>query len=195
MDRAQAHTLEAFMAALLIVTAVVFALNATAVTPLTASTSNQHIENQEKATAHDTLAITAADSRLRNAVLYWNASGEQFFDGNEEGIYANGGSPNGFGSALNETFGNLTSGGGRIAYDVFVVYRTRTNETRRKTMIYMGSPSDNAVVATRTVVVFDGATLTAPSGGTVDSGFYAPDAAPNTTLYNVMEVQLVVWKM
>lgn len=195
MGRAQAHTLEAFTAALLVVSAVVFALQATAVTPLTASTSNQHIENQEEATADGLLSATAADGRLREAVLYWNATGERFAGSSDEGIYANGGPPNAFGDVLNETFGNLTTGGGRIAYDVFVVYRLPSGETRRQTMVYMGSPSDNAVVATRTVTLFDGDELTAPSGGAVGQSFYAPDAAPNATLYNVMEVRIVVWKM
>ncbi|GAA0198418.1 hypothetical protein ACFFQF_15165 [Haladaptatus pallidirubidus] len=194
-DRAQAHTLESFTAALLIVSAVVFSLQATAVTPLTASTSNQHIENQEEATADGLLSVTADDGRLREAVLYWNETEEQFAGSNDDGIYANGGPPNAFGTVLNETFGNVTSSDGRIAYDVFVSYRLPNNETRRKTMVYMGSPSDNAVVATRTVTLFDEDGLTSSGGGTVDGSFYAPDAAPNARLYNVLEVRIVVWKM
>ncbi len=165
MDRAQAHTLEAFTAALLVVSAVVFALQATAVTPLTASTSNQHIENQEKAIADDLLSVTAADGRLREAVLYWDTTSEQFVGSNDEGVYANGGPPNAFGDVLNTTFGNVSmndpsgdvvSTRGRIAYNVFVVYRLPNGESRQQTMVYMGSPSDNAVVATRTVTLFDG---------------------------------------
>ncbi|WP_266077459.1 DUF7288 family protein [Haladaptatus caseinilyticus] len=195
MDRAQAHTLEAFTAALLIVSAIIFSLQATAVTPLTASTSNQHIENQEEATADGLLSVTADDGRLREAVLYWNDTGRKFAGSNDDGIHANGGPPNGFGRTLNETFGNITSGGSRIAYDVFVVYRMPTNETRRKTMVYMGAPSDNAVVATRTIPLFDGDELTSPGGGTVGESFYAPDAAPNAALYNVVEVRIVVWRM
>jgi len=58
-DRAQAHTLEAFAAAILLVAALTFALQATAVTPLSASTSNQHIENQQRAVATDLLATSA----------------------------------------------------------------------------------------------------------------------------------------
>jgi hypothetical protein len=195
MDRAMAHTLEAFTAALLVVSGVVFALQATAVTPLTASTSNQHVENQQQATAADLLAAGDAEGSLRTAVLYWNASGDRFAGASEDG-YRNGGPPTALGAALNETFGNLTSGGGRVAYDVFVDYRTPGGDARRQTMVYMGSPSDNAVVATRTVAVFDGDRRTAPgANGTVADGFYAPDAAPNATLYNVLEVHVVVWKM
>jgi len=200
MDRAQAHTVEAFTAALLVVSAIVFALQATSVTPLTASTSNQHVENQQRAVAADLLAATDAEGSLREATLYWNASADRFAGSADEG-YTNGGPPNRFGAALNETFGNLTTGGGRVAYNVFVDYRTPDARESRETMVYMGSPSDNAVATTRTVTLFDGDELTAPGAtqsvavaGETDD-FYAPDAAPNATLYNVLEVRIVVWKM
>ena len=64
-DRGQAHTLEAFAAAILIVVGLTFALQATAVTPLSASTSNQHLENQQRAVATDLLETSAANGDLR----------------------------------------------------------------------------------------------------------------------------------
>ena len=65
-------------------------------------------------------------------------------------------------------------------------------------MVYMGSPSDNAASATRTVTLADDTGLSGPVAGTVSdpsTSFYAPDAAPNASLYNVMEVRIVVWQM
>jgi len=193
MARAQAHTLEAFTAALLLLSAVVFALNATAVTPLTASTSNQHVENQERAMAGDVLATAADNGSLREALLYWNVSGSAFARSTDQGFYVDGGPPTPFGRELNQTFR-----AGRIAFNVYLTYhRPNGDSGGTQTMVFMGTPSDNAVTATRTVTLYDDSRLTAPTatGNVSSSGFYAPDASPGSTLYNVVEVHLVVWKM
>ncbi|WP_137287129.1 DUF7288 family protein [Halorussus salinisoli] len=194
-SRGQVHTLEAFTAALLVVSGVLFALQTTAVTPLTASTSNQHIENQHRTAAADLLATAAENRTLRPAVTFWDPAEGSFDDATGRGFYANGGPPNAFGSALNQTFGNLSSTGRRIAYNVYVRYRTPGNSTRRQTMVYMGSPSDNAAAATRTVALYDDTPLSAGDGNVSSANFYAPDAAQNASLYNVMEVRIVVWQM
>jgi hypothetical protein len=204
--RGQVHTLEAFTAALLVVSGVLFAMQATAVTPLTASTSNQHIENQHRAAASDVLATAAENGTLRPAITHWNPTEKAFVGATDRGFHENGGPPNAFGAALNDTFGNLSTPGRRIAYNVYVRYRLPDNSTRRQPMVYMGAPSDNAASASRTVALTDDATLSGPSDETVCSpsaNFYAPDAAPNATqcnvtdaaLYNVMEVRIVVWQM
>jgi hypothetical protein len=172
-------------------------MQATAVTPLTASTSNQHIENQHRAAASDVLTTAAENGTLLPAVTYWNPSERTFVGAADRGFHENGGPPNALGSALNETFGNFSTPGRRIAYNVYVRYRLPDNNTRRQTMVYMGAPSDNAASASRTVALTDDAPLSGPSDGTVSqsANFYAPDAAPNATLYNVMEVRIVVWQM
>jgi hypothetical protein len=197
-SRGQVHTLEAFTAALLVVSGVLFAMQATAVTPLTASTSNQHIENQHRAAAADILTTAAENGTLQHALTYWNPAEKSFVGAGDRGFYENGGPPNAFGAALNETFGSFSTSGRRIAYNVYVRYRLPDNTTRRQTMVYMGSPSDNAASASRTVTLTDDASLSGPAGESVSSpsaNFYAPDAAPNATLYNVMEVRIVVWQM
>jgi hypothetical protein len=196
--RGQVHTLEAFTAALLVVSGVLFAMQATAVTPLTASTSNQHIENQHRTAASDVLAASAQNSTLQSAITHWNPSEKSFVGASERGFHENGGPPNAFGRALNDTFGNYSTPGRRIAYNVYVRYRLPDNSTRRQTMAYMGAPSDNAASASRTVTLTDGTSLSGPSDRNVSdpsANFYAPDAAPNATLYNVMEVRIVVWQM
>lgn len=195
-SRGQVHTLEAFTAALLIVSGVLFALQATAVTPLTASTSNQHIENQQQAAAADLLSTAAENGTLRPAVTFWAPSNREFVGASDQGFYSNGGPPNAFGNSLNETFGSLGSPGKRVAYNVYVDYRRSDNSSRQQTMVYMGAPSDNAASATRTVALYDDTPLSGPADGTVSSrNFYAPDAAPDAALYNVVEVQIVVWQM
>lgn len=196
--RAQAHTLEAFTAALLILAGVIFALQATVVTPLSPDTSNEHIENQHRAKAHGVLESAASNGTLQRALLHWNETEGRFVGATDAGYFTDGGPSNDFGSLLDETFGDATP---RIAFNVFVTYRQPSNATGSQTVVYMGSPTDNAVAAATTVVLFDDAELVGPSSGTTVSesaaagDFYAPDAAPNSTVFNVMEVRLVVWQM
>ena len=183
------------MAALLVVSGVLFALGATAVTPLSASTSNQHIQNQQLSTANDLLATSAASGTLLEAAVFWNTSTRGFEGSPDSGYYPAGGPPTSFGRALNATFRDQ-----RIAFNVYVVYWTDTSR-KEVPMTYMGSPSDNAVRASRTVTLYNDTELSAPdeSGNVSQAGangnFYAPDIAPGNELYNVLEVRITVWRM
>jgi hypothetical protein len=194
-DRGQAHTLEAFAAAILIVAGLTFALQATAVTPLSASTSNQHLENQQRAVATDLLETSAANGDLREAVLRWDPNRSSVRASPTRGPFTEGGPPNGFGEALDRAFGDA-----RIAFNVELRYGPRYGESRP--LVDMGSPSDNAVTATRTVVLTDDANLTMPGyedrtlaqvAADDDQSFYAedPDARP---IYRV-EVRITVWQL
>ena len=74
-------------------------------------------------------------------------------------------------------------------------------------LVYRGPPAPDAVSVSRTCALFDNSTLdqdvndddrqlweydTDPSDG--DDGYFPiPDAAPNSPLYNVVEVRLTVW--
>jgi hypothetical protein len=207
-DRGQAHTLEAFVAAMLLVAGLTFALQATAVTPLSASTSNQHIENQQRAAATGVLETSAANGDLREAVLDWhpgNDTVEAGFRGThgDAGFHTGGGPPNGFGDALDRTFLDR-----RIAFNVYVRFHVEpttygATPVKRQPMVYMGTPSDNAVTAIRTVTVSNDTTLTADGFGghtleavadDPDATFYAPPVDPGPT-YNVLEVSIVTWRM
>ena len=68
-DRGQAYTLEAIIASVLLISSLVFALQVTVVTPLSASTSNQHIENQQRASAAGVLTAAQETGALKDAVL------------------------------------------------------------------------------------------------------------------------------
>jgi len=197
-DRGQAHTVEAFIAAMLLVTGLLFAMQATAVTPLSASTSNQHIENQQRALAGDLLSTAAEDGSLTEAVLYWNTSGGGFQDSPEAGYYTDSGSQTELLASLNRTLADR-----RIAYNVRVRYHNTTGTplVRTQSMVEMGQPSDNAVTASRTVTLYDSTTLTGSDDSTLaqledDSGasFYAPnvDSGP---VYNRVEVRIITWRM
>lgn len=193
--RGQAFSLEAITASLLLIGGLVFALQATAVTPLSASTSSQHIENQQQATAEGVLAAGVEQGTLRTAVLNWNDTGGRFYgvSNPNRSYFVNDVPDNEFGERLNRTF---TRRG--IVFNAFVVYEEDDNEVRQR-LIYRGEPSDNAVSATTTVTLFDDDVLydgnQTATNTTIDrSNFYIADSFDSTGVYAVVEVEVVVWR-
>lgn len=204
-NRGQAHALEAFTAAVLLLAGLLFALQATAVTPLSASTSNQHLENQQRAMTADLMAVMEHDGALEEAVLNWKDGGfgektnTSFLDGPDpsalidDSVYSN---PENisrfgeFGARINET---LVDEGSSL--NVYVIYENDDGVKEWVPIVFMGTPSDNSVVATRSVVLTDGDRL--PDGTAIGSGegaYFAPDRSPGDPLYTVLEVRIVVWQ-
>jgi hypothetical protein len=183
------HTLEAIIAGLLLLTSVLFSLQMTAVTPLSASTSNQHIENQQAASVQGLLAGAAETGSLQRSLVYWNGSADRFHNTSLQGYYTDE-MPTAFGQSLERSFG--TRG---IAYNVYVHDRDGTGPMR---MIYHGEPSDNAVSVSRDVVLTDDArfrTHDMQRGDPLnESRFYAEDVGANG-LYAVLRVEVVVWRI
>jgi hypothetical protein len=195
MDRGQVHTLEAIVAALLMVTSILFALQITAVTPLSASTSSQHIENQQQASVEGVLAAASDSGELRQAVLFWNNSSGRFFNTTEEDYYTSQRPQNAFGKRLGRAFGDRG-----IGYNVYVIHYSAGGGRRVTRMVYQGEPSDNAVRSGRTITLADDATLydheSKPTTTRVNaSNFYAADAVANNSAYNTMRVEVVVWRI
>lgn len=200
-DRGQAYTLEAIIAALLIVSSLTFALQVTAVTPLSASTSNQHIENQQRASAAGVLTAAQEAGVLKDAVLYWDDLEEaaEYHDAERVTYYTNTNPPNEFGRILDRAFA-----GRGVAVNV-LVYPQGSDDPLR--MVYRGEPSDNSVTASQNVVIFDDDNLTQPdgNGGMEDSETlvgnaqtfddHVPDADPNSRVYSVVRVEVTVWRM
>jgi hypothetical protein len=210
--RGQAHTLEGIVAALLLLTSLVFALQVTAVTPLSASTSSQQLENQQQSVAEGTLAAADEANALKPAILYGNDSADGRVDGrfgfhqtSGEAYYVNEPPRNRFGEILQGTLGDRG-----LAYNVYVRYQTSDGGTARQRMVYQGNPSDNAVATQRTVTLYDDDLLykpesdgdtgdfdtAVPTGTTVKSAgddFYVNYDADGP-LFNVVEVEVVVWR-
>ena len=201
--RGQAHTLEAFVASLLLLAGVAFALQVTTVTPLSASTSSQHIENQQGATADGVLAAAAENGALKRAVLFTDGEGNFHGTGND-GYYTSGGPPNRFGAMLNRAFESRG-----IVFNVYVNYQTADGLVKQKRMVYRGVPSDHASAASKKVTLVDDDVLHAdsdddgvaePTSTAVDSessSLYrdAVNDESGDGLYNVVEVEVVVWRM
>ena len=193
--RGQAYTLEAVIASVLLVSSLVFALQVTAVTPLSASTSNQHIENQQRASASGVLTAAQEAGALKNATLYWNKSTEQYHNATgQRRYYTSDYPPNEFGNITKRAFA-----GRGLAVNVLIHYNESKEPTR---MVYRGAPSDNAVSASRTVTIYDDDNLTAPPPSnqtTVGDASEFKDAVPpasgSTSVYNVVRVEVTVWRV
>ncbi|WP_049987927.1 DUF7288 family protein [Halobellus rufus] len=193
MDRGQAHTLEAITAAMILVSALAFALQVTAVTPLTGSTSSQHIENQQAAVAEGVLATADENGTLASTLLYWNDSAGNWHDATDDG-YVQGPPPTAFGDVLEQAF--LERG---IAFDLSVYY-VEDGEREHVPIVDLGEPSDHASTVRRLVTLSDGDQLRdpdeSPSGTTLeDASYVVEDADEDQSLYAVVEVELVVWRM
>jgi hypothetical protein len=95
-------------------------------------------------------------------------------------------------------------GGRGIAYNVYVSHQNEGGTWVNERMLYRGRPSDNAISASRKVTLYDGDCLVDGNNETnttrclSDSGvadaFYADDVS-STGLYNVVRVEVVVWRM
>ena len=193
-SRGQAHTLEAVAAGLLMLASVLFALQVTAVTPLTGSTSSQHIENQQAEMAEGILASEAENETLVPTLLHWNDSGNRFWGADERG-YQTGGPPTPFGETLNRS---LRDRG--IAVNVDLYYIRKNGQRERQQLVHFGRPSDHASVAHRLVTLYDDDQLRGSNGALTgkpltEAAYFAPDIDPDGPVYNVIEVEVTVWRM
>ncbi|MFB6132410.1 MAG: hypothetical protein ABEJ44_03265 [Halanaeroarchaeum sp.] len=193
-DRGQAHTLEGIAATLLILSSVVFALQVTAVTPLTASTASQHVETQYERATIGVLTIAAEKHRLSSTLRYWNASGARFHEASKVGYYVGRAPPTAFGDQLRAAFD-----GAAVAYNVDVTYLQTDGSLRNRRVAHFGDPSNTAVTVRRTVVLYDTQPVLDSSGEPTDATldgttFFAPDAFDGH-LYNVVVVEVTIWRM
>ncbi|MFB6204945.1 MAG: hypothetical protein ABEJ05_00230, partial [Haloglomus sp.] len=193
--RGQAHALEGVIGSLLILSAVVMALQVSVVTPLASSAASQHVGNQLQGTTQGLVASAQSRGQLRPTLLYWNASGGGFHNTGALGVYVSGGPPTAFGRRLNATFGN------DVAFNVVLHYLDPDGDRQTRLLVRSGTPAENAVAVTRTVTLYDGDNVLAADGtrtGTTladANTYFAPDVAPGQPTYNVVEVEVVAWQM
>ena len=202
-DRGQAYTLEGFVGALVVLTALLFVFQSIVLTPTTAGTVDQDVKSQLRVQAND--ALRTSHPSLENLTRYWNATGGfAYANGTDLGYgtrppCAPTRSPDAACDSLGRTLHDAFTDRG-YTYNLYVTYQLASDptETATERVVYRGVPSANAVTATTTVVLYDDQTLTAPDDADnatlseLDGGFYAPDASDGV-VYNVVEVRLVVW--
>lgn len=194
--RGQAFTLEAIVAAIVVVGGLLFALQVSGVTSLAASTSSQQVLDQQEAVAGGVLDAAAANGTIGPTVRYWDDESGTFHGPTDDGLYTTG-PPTAFGGLLNETLD-----GRNVGFNVDLYYANGTTGTIERTaLVRYGTPSDDATRATRLVTLYDDDRLVAANGTRTDttlanaSTFYVPDRYPNGPTYNVVRVEVVVWRI
>jgi hypothetical protein len=208
-DRGQAFTLEGLLGAFVVLTAVLFAVQAVVGTSTVGGQIDDNTRTNLRVQANDVLSTTADAglSDLSYAVRYWSSPQQRFYGADSRTVgYGEDGPPTVlFGDALDDTFVSQ----GR-SYNVVVRYRGDPTDPEvgpgTERMLWRGSPRSDSVVASHTATLYDNMTLTAPDASSRelweydanasdgDGGFYPiPDADPDGPLYNVVEVRVIVW--
>lgn len=203
-ERGQAFTLEGLVGSIIVLTAVVFALQSVVITPTTSGSVNPEVRQELQTEANDVLATVGQNETfgLQDYVLYWSQNTQRFSGSiNQRVGYGSRTPPGSFGNLLRTTFAQR----GRT-YNVRLRYLTNeSNRTDSVPFIYRGEPSDDAVTATYRVTLYDNQTLTAPGSPRVElwqydtdqtnneDGYYPIPNAIDGPVYNIVEVRLTVW--
>jgi len=206
-DRGQAYTLESIAGAVIVLTAVLFALQSIIITPTTSSAVDPDVRNELQQQADDALVIAAtnATTDLSWFVRYWDQSRRTFAGTqavNPRVGYGGNTPPGALGTMLNETFAARGH-----TYNVELYYRGRnvSDGHGQVPAVYRGRPGEGAVVASHTVTLYDNQTLTAPRASNAELWEYSAEAANNRDgyypvpdavdgpVYNIVEVRITVW--
>lgn len=200
-DRGQTFTLEAFVASILLLATIAFALQTVAVSSNTASSASAEFKNQQAGIATGVLDRAVENGSLRRTLLYWDEENERFHDANEDGFYVSRSPPTTFGDSLREPFQDR-----QVRYNVDLYFSFGENATRgHQRLVESGTPGDDAIRVVETVTLYDDTRLVAENGtrrtttladveADDSASFYAPDGEPSGTLYNVVRVEVVLWK-
>ncbi len=194
-EKAQLHTLEGVASASILLMVMIYAIDATSMTPLSASTASVHEENELGTLGQDILNMLdytepGYNSKLKDDVQMWDGkeymwNGSGYLDRNDDTRSLT----NNLTAILNATL--VKQGVAHNVVITFLDYGTLHPETAN--MIYSGDPSDNAVIVYKKIVLQN----VAVAGGaeTEDEDSMIKDIDTQTNLYNIVDVKLVLWRM
>lgn len=193
--RGQAFTLEAIVAAVVVLAALLFALEVSGVTASTGSTAGGEAVSQGERLAAGALDAAVANATLGPTLRYWDPDEAAFHRTGLGETYYSDAPPTALGRDLEATLGR-----GNLAYNVELHYVEPDGSLGRQVLVRNGVPSDDAARATRTVTLYDDDQLLNADGtasnATLDGAtFYVPDRYPDDPLYNVVRVEVVVWRV
>lgn len=196
-EKAQMHTLEGVAAATIMLLVIVYAIDATSMTPLTSSTANVHAETELQALGQDILSALdysepGYNSKLKYDVLNWSGS-EYIWNGTQylQLSYGQIDQSNNLTNNLTAIL-NATLIGQGIAHNVELIFLDNsTFLPTSQTMIYNGDPSDNAVIVSRKIVLYSSDN---PNPNN-NPNYPIEDIDPSTNLYNIVDVKLTLWRM
>lgn len=195
--KAQMHTLEGIAAAFIIIAAAFYATQSIAITPTSSSTASKQAQAELQVVGNDVLTQAKSNGNLKEALLDWRET-QNRFEGADARNYQGNPPPNEFGDTLNGTFDSRG-----IAYNIelhhSVPNSTDVTSSSSTTYLENGEPTDNAVIASETVILRDDDTI--ESGETLnESGTYPIDGYSKSsdeyrdTYYNIVEVRMTVWR-
>lgn len=212
-ERGQAFTLEGFISAIVILTAVLFALQAVVITPTTGGAVDRAAQAQEEREVQDVLRIAAENGELSELVRNWNTgASDPGWDGGEshpDAAYTNSEFANlsDFGHTLDE---QLVNASGK-AYNVeFIAYDDSGTRYTESIVQMGGGKGGSAVSASYFVTVYDEQPLTEPDGSggfdeqsetleearadySGDQEYPFPNRDEDSTDFTVIEVRVTVW--
>jgi hypothetical protein len=197
-EKAQLHTLEGVAASVIMLMVIIYAIDATSMTPLTASTSSVHVESELQTLGQDIFnTLDYAEPGYRSDLKYdiMNWTGQDYiWNGTLYKENGNISSPNNFSNNLTRLLKDTLVNRG-IAHKVEVVYLINSNNitvpSPSNNLIYAGSPSYNAVIVSRKIVLQDTDNL---SDGNPLKSINA-DIDLSSNLRNIVEIKLVMWRM
>lgn len=212
-DRGQAYTLEGFIGAMIVLMALLLALQSAVITSSTGGGVDRSVQPQLQQEVTDTLTVAATghgqgeNGSLSYMIRYWNDSEDRFHGAaaatepddvydktefNRDNFV--------LGQILSDRFGQS----GRYYNVELIAENDRDNPV---TLVDEGSPSSEAYTASYTVTLYEDDTLTAPGsrddGITLEEASNDPDieypippangGSGDGPVYNVVEVRVVVW--
>jgi hypothetical protein len=198
------QTVEGITAAIILLSVLALVVQATSVTPLTSSFTNQHVKVELQNMGQDVLTTldethsnpndANSTTLLEDSVLYWMKGYDDDWYAWNNTTYISLTDPINK-SQLNTPLGSslsylLTQYG--IANNVEVGYSDTTGHVRTTKMIWNVDPSQNSVTVTRIVVLHDGNTEVPDD---YDGNYILPDISPDTSLHNIAEIRLTMWVM
>lgn len=190
------HTLEAVMASTIMVMVIVFAVQATSLTPLTSSTANAHIEAQLQTIGQDMLSALDNSqydqiSDLKNDILNWDGYEYVWEDDEYDSISDNEDDTHLNDSAIANMLLYVAMPRG-IAHNVQFANMDESGRFSTRSYIYNGAPSDNAVIVSRKVVLSN-PDINDTSDFFKRTGIYDIDG--DTDFYSIVDVKLTLWRM
>ncbi len=190
----QIHTLEAVTATMIMVSVIIFTVQATSLTPLTSSTANAHIEAQMQTMGQDMLNVLdhgpyGSISPLKQDIVCWN--GQEFSWNGTAYCSVSTIEHNVLNSSTAKMLTDIAIPRG-IAHNVLFIYIDSSGLPQRKVYIYNGDPSDNAISVSRKVL-FSDHDISDPVAFLANTGI--PDASSSSDFYNIIDLRLTFWRM
>lgn len=196
-NKGQAHTTEAVLASLLILGGLLFAIQTTAVTPFSSTTEDHHLENQQRETIRNAVAIAHQSGDMKQTVLNWNTT-ENTYSGTEQefNYYTDTDVNTPFITHLSDTLDQ-----NKVVYNINIHYYNTTtggDTVQTQRLLRVGSPSNNAISVRRPLTLHDTDRLTNGANpqlqNTGSDEFYIETINSTTPIYNQIEVEVVAWR-